>query len=174
LRFIKTAADHHPWNPRSGVRDRLVLADHLETSLRMGKFSHTRSVRETAEAKGIAPQTVATSHRRLKRAGWLTLLRPGRNGEAALWRVRVPDSDLSLLAFSTAGPAAPAFTPSMDIQDRWRGHRPTSAARAAAGRLPHRSGPAPQEGEGQPTMLMPFGKYKGEPSSRSRTLTSAG
>jgi hypothetical protein len=115
LRLIRAAADHHVWKPRSGVTDRLVLDDHLETAARMGKLSHTRSVRETAEAKGFeSPATAARANRRLVRAGWLTLLREGRNGEAAFWRVRVPDTDRSLFASTPTPPDA--FLPSSHIQ----------------------------------------------------------
>jgi transposase len=87
LTMVGIAAGHHPWRGGSGASDRTVLRTHLLHAWGLGRIVYDLDVRTVSVVSHLSKSTVVTAQRRLRRAGWLLLVRPSRGPHAASWAV---------------------------------------------------------------------------------------
>jgi hypothetical protein len=87
LTMVGIAAAHHPWRGSGGASDRTVLRTHLLHAWGLGRIVYDLDVRTVSVVTHLSKSTVVTAQRRLRRAGWLLLVRPSRCPHAASWAV---------------------------------------------------------------------------------------
>lgn len=89
-RAVQSEADERAWPGMAGGSTRAVLEAHIAIAEQTARLDYHASIREVAELAGVSSPTARTAHRRLMKAGWLTLIQRGRGPYANRWRLRVP------------------------------------------------------------------------------------